>query len=162
MKSQSRDLHRNCRSTGRGAMKAKQINCAAGKRDRIYAGMFRVIFVFVAQRRVDQVRRNLLQRRPDPEFLIGAEGDTQKSSIPITDDVRKCDPVEERRFWQQQPDSACKRACQQHRSQYFSERNHSVTVIFPPTPRPLTFRSYIDWANTGGTMKSPRLHDLIW
>src|SRR5215471_625000 len=39
---------------------------------------------------------------------------------------------------------------------------YSVTVIFPPTPRPLVLRSYIDCANTGGTMKSPRLLDLIW
>ncbi len=39
---------------------------------------------------------------------------------------------------------------------------HSVTVILPPTPRPLMFRSYIDSANTGGTTNSPRLVDLIW
>src|SRR5438874_553323 len=38
---------------------------------------------------------------------------------------------------------------------------YCVTVIRPPTPRPLTFRSYIDWAKTGGTTNSPRLHDLI-
>ena len=44
----------------------------------------------------------------------------------------------------------------------FRPRTHSVTVIFPPTPRPFTLRSYIDCANTGGTMNWPRLHDLIW
>src|SRR3984893_14048878 len=37
-----------------------------------------------------------------------------------------------------------------------------VTLIFPPTPRPFTLRSYIDSANTGGTTNSPRLDDLIW
>src|SRR5260370_18909392 len=35
---------------------------------------------------------------------------------------------------------------------------HSVTVIFPPTPRPLTLRSYIDWANTGGTTNRSEEH----
>jgi len=44
----------------------------------------------------------------------------------------------------------------------FRPRTHSVTVIFPPTPRPFTLRSYMDCANTGGTMNWPRLHDLIW
>src|SRR2546429_9650743 len=42
-----------------------------------------------------------------------------------------------------------------------NSKTHAVTKIFPPTPRPLTPRSYIDCANTGGTMNSPRLHDLI-
>src|SRR5258708_16162602 len=41
-------------------------------------------------------------------------------------------------------------------------RNYLVTLIFPPSPRPFTLRSYIDSANTGGTTKFPRLHDLIW
>ena len=40
-------------------------------------------------------------------------------------------------------------------------RNYFVTVIFPPSPRAFTFRSYIDSAKTGGTTKFPRLHDLI-
>ena len=39
--------------------------------------------------------------------------------------------------------------------------NYSVTVMRLPTPRPLTLRSYIDSAKTGGTTNSPRLHDLI-
>src|SRR5205085_9160852 len=38
---------------------------------------------------------------------------------------------------------------------------YSVTLIFPPTPRPFTFRSYIDSAKIGGTVNSPRLDDLI-
>jgi hypothetical protein len=38
---------------------------------------------------------------------------------------------------------------------------YSVTLIFPPTPRPFTLRSYIDSANTGGTTNSPRLDDFI-
>jgi len=42
-----------------------------------------------------------------------------------------------------------------------SSKTHSVTTILPPTPRPFTPRSYIDCANTGGTMNSPRLHDLM-
>src|ERR1700693_1032155 len=40
--------------------------------------------------------------------------------------------------------------------------SYSVTVILPPTPRPLMFRSYIDSAKTGGTTNSPRFVDLIW
>src|SRR5947208_13974884 len=40
-------------------------------------------------------------------------------------------------------------------------QRYSVTLIFPPTPRPFTFRSYIDSAKIGGTVKSPRLEDLI-
>src|SRR2546430_15093723 len=45
---------------------------------------------------------------------------------------------------------------------FCDSKGYSVTVIFPPTPRPLTFRSYIDCAKTGGTMNWPRVHDLIW
>ena len=41
-------------------------------------------------------------------------------------------------------------------------RNYFVTLIFPPSPRAFTLRSYIDSAKTGGTTKFPRLHDLIW
>src|SRR5450432_4556192 len=41
-------------------------------------------------------------------------------------------------------------------------RNYFFTLIFPPSPRAFTLRSYIDSAKTGGTMKLPRLHDLIW
>src|SRR5438067_4436994 len=41
-------------------------------------------------------------------------------------------------------------------------RNYLVTLIFTPSPRPFTLRSYIDSAKTGGTTKFPRLHDLIW
>jgi hypothetical protein len=40
-------------------------------------------------------------------------------------------------------------------------RNYFVTLIFPPSPRAFTLRSYIDSAKTGGTTKFPRLHDLI-
>src|SRR5882724_4947995 len=38
---------------------------------------------------------------------------------------------------------------------------YSVTLIFPPTPRPFKFRSYIDSAKIGGTVNSPRFDDLI-
>jgi len=41
----------------------------------------------------------------------------------------------------------------------FKLETYSVTLIFPPTPSPFTFRSYIDSANTGGTTNSPRLDD---
>src|SRR5438477_7304148 len=43
----------------------------------------------------------------------------------------------------------------------FTFRHYFVTAIFPPKPRPFTLRSYIDSANTAGTTKFPRLHDLI-
>src|SRR5438270_3842410 len=55
MKSQPRHLHRDCRSTGRRVMKASEINCAAQQCDRVYAGMLLEIFVFIAQRLIDQV-----------------------------------------------------------------------------------------------------------
>src|SRR5207248_7179359 len=77
MKSQPRQLHRDCRSTGGRVMKSREINCATSERDRIYARMLRIIFVFVTQRRVDQVRRNFPKRSPDPEFLIGSKRNSQ-------------------------------------------------------------------------------------
>ena len=55
MKSQPRHLHRDGRSTGRRTVKSDQIKGAARQRDRVHTGMFREIFVFIAQRRVDQV-----------------------------------------------------------------------------------------------------------
>src|SRR5437016_12610615 len=83
MKPEPRELHRDCRSTGGRAMKPDNVQSAARQRDRIYAGMFCVIFVLVTQRRVDQVRRNRIQRRPDSKFLIAAKCDTQQFSISV-------------------------------------------------------------------------------
>src|SRR5438270_3698969 len=112
MKSQPRQLHGDCRSTGGRVMKSRQINCATRERDWIYARMLRIIFVLVTQRRVDQVRRNFLKRRPDPEFLIGSERNSQEFPISFADDLRKWNPVEQRRFWQREPTSAEKGARQ--------------------------------------------------
>ena len=54
---QPRELHGDCRSSGRCAMKAGEVDRAARERDRIDAGMLGIIFVLVAQRGVDQVAR---------------------------------------------------------------------------------------------------------
>ena len=166
--------------------------------------MMRVIFVFVAQRRLDKVRRNFFQRRPNPKFLVGTKRDPQQFAVAVTHALGKRNPIKQRRLWQRQPNcnenctknnSVAKRAAQianysgapaSSRRRPAScgtkvrgrmprtvrkmralprdcrPRTHSVTVIFPPTPRPLTLRSYMDCANTGGTMNWPRLHDLIW
>ena len=100
MKPQPRDLHGDCRTTGSRTVKASEINCAARECDRIHAGMPRVIFVFIAQRRIDQVRRNFLQRRPSPEFLIGAECNAEQFPVAVAHTLRKWNAVQQRRFWQ--------------------------------------------------------------
>src|SRR5207302_978015 len=119
MKTQPRELHGDCRSTGGRVMKSREINCATRERDRVHARMLRIIFVLVTQRRVDQVRRNFLKRRPDPEFLIGSERNSQEFPISVADDLRKWNPVEQWWFRQREPTRAKKCARQQQRSQYF-------------------------------------------
>src|SRR5947207_6425292 len=97
---QSRELHIDRRSAGGRPMKSREINCATSERDRIYARMLQIMFIFVTQRGVDKVRRNFLERRPDPEFLIVAERNAQQFPVPIADNLRKRNPVEQWRFRQ--------------------------------------------------------------
>ena len=45
--------------------------------------MLREMFVFELQRRVDEFRRDIAQRGPNSEFLIGAQRDPQHVSVAI-------------------------------------------------------------------------------
>src|SRR5436305_528518 len=73
VKAKAGQLHRDGRSACSRSMKTQEFRRAAGKCDRIHPWMTRVIFVFVTERRIDQVRRNFFQRRPNPKFLVGTE-----------------------------------------------------------------------------------------
>src|SRR5689334_176572 len=95
-------------------MKTQEFRCAAGECDWIHSGMVHVILILVAQRRVDQVWRNFLQRRPNPEFLIGTKRDPQQFSIAVPYTLRKRNPIKQRRLWQRQPD--CSDNCTKHNS----------------------------------------------
>src|SRR5205823_2507464 len=155
VKAKAGQLHRDGRPACSRSMKTHEIRRAARKCDRIHTGMMRVIFILVAQCRIDQVRRNFLQRRPNPKFLVGTKRDPQQFAVSVTHALRKRNSIKQWRLWQRQPNCNEKCRYQQQRSQDCAERFHSVTVIFPPTPRPFTLRSYMDCANTGGTMNWP-------
>src|SRR6266480_1852797 len=76
MKSQSRHLHGNCRrSAARSAV--EQPESRAKQRKRVHARMSRKVFVFISKSCVDQLRRNIAQRSPDPIFLFGCESDAK-------------------------------------------------------------------------------------
>src|ERR1051325_4173525 len=181
-----RHLHRDGRSAAGDAVKPRKIDNRTRERDWVDPRMPRIKFVFIPQGRVDQLRRNLRERRPDPEFLIGAQRHAQQFSISIADNLGKRNAVEQQRLRQREPRqrrrgqdrerarqsrSPHARAPRQRRRGRERERAetaiaapislHWVTTILPPIPRPLTLRSYIDCAKTGGTTYWPRLHDLI-
>src|SRR5205809_91063 len=69
--------------------------------------MSREIFVFVSKGCVDQLRRNVTQRSPDPKFLVRREGDTKQFDIPIAHTLRKRNAIEQRRLRQAEPDPGC-------------------------------------------------------
>ena len=100
VKAKASQLHRDGRPACSRSMKTQKFHRAAGKCDRIHAGMTRVIFVFVAQRRIDQVRRNFFQRRPNPKFLVGTKGDPEQFAVAVTHALGKRNPIQQRRLWQ--------------------------------------------------------------
>src|SRR5436190_1778167 len=69
METEARDLHGDCRSTGPRATAGKS-KSRAYQRDRVYARVTREILVFVLECRVDQIRRNFPERRPNPKLLV--------------------------------------------------------------------------------------------
>jgi hypothetical protein len=79
-------------------MKTQKVRRAAGERDRIHPWMTRVIFVFVAQGRIDQVRRNFLQRCPNPKFLVGTKRDPEQFAVAVAHRLRKRNAIEQWRF----------------------------------------------------------------
>src|ERR1043166_309125 len=159
-----RYLHRDGRSAAGDAVKPRKIDNRTRERERVDAGMSRIKFVFVAQRRIDQLRRNLREGRPDPEFLIGAQGQAQQLAVAIADNLRKRKAADQHRLRQPEPRHQRGRGQDRERAENAIAAPislHWVTTILPPIPRPLTLRSYIDCAKTGGTTYWPRLHDLI-
>src|SRR5229473_3186334 len=76
VKTQSRHLHRNGRCSG-ARPAVEQSKSRAKQRNRIYARMSREIFVFISKRCVDQLRRNIAQRSPDPKFLVRCQSDAK-------------------------------------------------------------------------------------
>ena len=88
MKTQTRQLHRNCRRSGTRATVQQAIS-RAQQSDRIHARVAREIFVFISKSCVDQLRRNLGQRSPNPKFLVRREGDAKQFAIAIAHALRK-------------------------------------------------------------------------
>ena len=100
VKAKAGQLHRDGRPACSRSMKTQEVHRAAGKCDRIHPRMTRVIFVLVAQCRIDQVRRNFFQRRPNPKFLVGTKRDPEQFAVAITHALGKRNPIKQRRFWQ--------------------------------------------------------------
>ena len=88
MKTQTRQLHGDCRSSAtRAAM--QQTKAGANQCDRIHAGMMGKVFIFIPKSRVDQLRRNVAQRRVDPKFLIRRKRDSEQFAASIANALRK-------------------------------------------------------------------------
>src|SRR6266478_6112003 len=98
VKAKAGQLHRDGRSACGRSMKTEEVRRATGQCDRIYTWMMRVIFVLVAQRGIDQVRRNFFQRRPDPKFLVGTKRDPEQFVVAVTHRLRKRNAIEQWRF----------------------------------------------------------------
>src|SRR6266511_3429928 len=100
MKAKAGQLQWYSRPAGSRSMKTQGVRRDAGKCNRINTSMTRVIFVLVTQCRIDQVRRNLFQWRPNPKFLVGTEGDPEQFAVAVTRALGKRNPIKERRLWQ--------------------------------------------------------------
>src|SRR6266498_6087890 len=82
MKTQTRQLHRDRRSSAAWAG-MKQTKPGANQRYGIHAGMMRKILIFVSKSCVDQLRRNITQRGPNPKFLIRGKRDSEQFAASI-------------------------------------------------------------------------------
>ena len=100
VKAKAGQLHRDGRPACSRSMKTQEVHRAAGKCDRIHPRMTRVIFVLVAQRGIDQVRRNSFQRRPNPKFLVGTKRDPEQFAVAVTHALGKRNPIKQRRLRQ--------------------------------------------------------------
>src|SRR4051812_10987395 len=122
------------------------------------------MLVLLEQRGRDELRRNLAQRCGDAVFFIRGQREVKEVALAVQHARGEGDAGQNRRRLRQGKPSQSEQsrdhtsAAQPKTMQFV----HGVTVIFPASARALMLRSYIDSANAGGTMNSPRLVGLIW
>src|ERR1700704_7140710 len=85
---------------------ADKIPGGAEERHRVYARMFRKIFVLESDGGVDKRGRNLPERSPDAIFLVAGQRDAKNVAIAIAHPRGEIDPVEQGRLWQCQPNGS--------------------------------------------------------
>src|SRR6266480_800944 len=56
---------------------------------RVNPRMMPIVLVFELEGGIDQRRRNIWQRSPDPKFLIGRQGDAKQFSVAIANALRE-------------------------------------------------------------------------
>src|SRR5262249_17850268 len=95
--------HGDSRPACSRSMKTQKFRRSACKCYRIHTQMVGVILIFVAQCRIDQIRRNFFQRRPNPKFLVGAKGDPEQFAVAVTHTLGKRNPIKQRRLRQKPP-----------------------------------------------------------
>ena len=83
MKPQPRQLHRDGRGAGAWMAGTREVPGSPEERHRIHPRMPREILVLKADGRVDQGRRNIVERRPDSIFLIRGERDAEDVAVSI-------------------------------------------------------------------------------
>src|SRR5262249_43954005 len=113
--------------------------------------------VLLQQRRFDDRRRDLPQRRPQAIFVVGGEGKPQELSRDVVVRPREGNRAGQRRAKREKTDeekprrrdAALRRPPPAHQSP-------STTSLAPPTPIACTLRSYIDSENVGGITNDPR------
>src|SRR2546421_128022 len=93
VKAKAGQLHRDGRPACSRSMKTQEFRRAAGQCDWIHPWMTRVIFILVAQRGIDQIRRNFSKRRPNSKFLVGTKGDPEQFAVAVTHTLRKRNPI---------------------------------------------------------------------
>jgi hypothetical protein len=101
-----RQLHGNSRSPGPRMTRAREVPSRSQKGDRIHAGVLAKVFVFKPNGRVDQRRRNLVERRPDPVLLVPSERNAEDVAISIAHTRGKIDFADQWRLGKRKPNGA--------------------------------------------------------
>src|SRR5438093_1519380 len=109
MVAQAGHLHRD----GRGAaVRAARppIKSRAHQCDRVNSRVMPIIFVFKLEGRIDQRERNVWQRSPHSEFLIGSQSDAKQFPVAIANALGKRNAFEKWRLWERKPNCSNNRA----------------------------------------------------
>ncbi len=144
------------------------------QRERVDTRVTVKVTVLVQQQQVDEFRRHVGERRPQPVLPIGRERQAQQPAVAVEYGGRGRDPDRQRRPRPEPHD--------RNRREHHEQRHHQPPCREPrpacaraprpdahgrsivsrvPVERPSTPRSYIASPNAGGTLKVPVLVALI-
>src|SRR2546429_5766585 len=88
MITQPRQLHGDGGSAAMNSARSQTKGCPH-QCYRVDSRMMPIVLVFELESGIDQCRRNIWQRSPDPKFLIGRQRDTKQFSVAIANTLRE-------------------------------------------------------------------------